>query len=166
MPWLDILTNYDGCYDPIQHVFVVNSLGHILENCRIDSGNGRLPPILVYLKGPTYAGEINTCIFFSFWLHRIFDKTFNHASLNRRSLLPDCEWYNLIKITYVDAENISKHDKLGYLNEVNLLMRALSLTKWKCLFRERADTLCLPQSGNTKGGSITVPLISCLTGLD
>jgi hypothetical protein len=27
-------------------------------------------------------------------------------------------------------------------------------------------TVAMPQAGNTKGGSITVPLTSCLTGLD
>jgi len=44
-------------------------------------------------------------------------------------------------------------------------MHSSGLGRQKCLGTNPIKLL-RPQSGNTKGGSITVPLTSCLTGLE
>ncbi len=62
---------------------------------------------------------------------------------------------------------------------MNLIGEKYALKKSKCgnikemlkvaftlAFFEETCSKMLPQPGNTKGGSITVPLTSCLTGLD
>ncbi len=68
------------------------------------------------------------------------------------------------KIVYVCQNKIFILTKMGYFRLVSILLNDATKSS---IDRDLHSTFAsLSSTGNTKGGSITVPLTSCLTGLE
>jgi double-strand break repair protein MRE11 len=71
------------------------------------------------------------------------------------------EWFNLLTL----HQNRVKHGESNYLPE-HFIDGFFDLVVWGHEHECRLELVTKLQAGNTKGGSITVPLTSCLIGLD